>query len=149
MMGSNKMVLIAHRGNTSGPDPINENKPDYIIEAVSKYDVEVDVWRDNDSWWLGHDRPQYKVNEQYIMNDRFWCHAKNLEAFRALLDLNVRCFWHQEDDYTLTSTGVIWTYPLQDTTDKSVIVCQSLAQTLCYSEKNIYGICSDYIGELK
>jgi hypothetical protein len=149
MMGSNKMIRIAHRGNTSGPDPINENKPDYIIEAASRYDVEVDVWKDNDSWWLGHDYPQYKVDEQYIMNDRFWCHAKSLKAFEALLRLNARCFWHQEDDYTLTSTGIIWTYPLQETTHRSVIVCQSMEQTLHYYKKRIHGICSDYVGGIR
>lgn len=50
-------IVIAHRGNISGPDPEQENKPEYLQAALDKgYDVEVDVWgsyQDN-VWWAGH-----------------------------------------------------------------------------------------------
>jgi hypothetical protein len=28
-----------------------------------------------------------------------------------MLDNNIHCFWHQKDDFTITSQGFIWTYP--------------------------------------
>jgi glycerophosphoryl diester phosphodiesterase len=39
------MKLIAHRGNTEGPNPLEENKPEYIEEAIENgFDVEIDIW---------------------------------------------------------------------------------------------------------
>ena len=38
------MILIAHRGNVSGPNPEMENNPLYIDRALEKgYDVEIDI----------------------------------------------------------------------------------------------------------
>jgi len=38
------MKLISHRGNLFGPNPTNENNPDYILNAIELgYDVEIDV----------------------------------------------------------------------------------------------------------
>ena len=38
------MFLISHRGNVNSIDRFNENKPDYIKNALDlNYDVEVDV----------------------------------------------------------------------------------------------------------
>lgn len=59
------MKLIAHRGNTLGPDSANENKLYYITKALRDgFDVEVDVRIEtyainNYKVWLGHDRGDY------------------------------------------------------------------------------------------
>ena len=38
------MNFIAHRGNTSGPQPSFENTEDYLQDAIDKgYHVEVDI----------------------------------------------------------------------------------------------------------
>ena len=42
-----------------------------------------------------------------------WCHAKNFEALEYLTRCAAHCFYHQEDDYTITSRGFIWAYPGQ------------------------------------
>ena len=61
--------------------------------------------------------------EWLLDNSRYlWIHCKNLDALYALHaqeDLNY--FWHQEDDFTLTSQGIIWTYPNKPITNRSVI----------------------------
>ena len=43
------MKLIAHRGNIDGPNVNEENKPEYILQAIEKgYFVEIDLWyKDN------------------------------------------------------------------------------------------------------
>ena len=56
------MYLISHRGNLDGPNVKDENKPNYILYALSKgYDVEIDVRIYKDKFFLGHDEPQYKI----------------------------------------------------------------------------------------
>ena len=38
------MILISHRGNLDGPQPENENRPDYIEKALLNYNVEIDIF---------------------------------------------------------------------------------------------------------
>ena len=68
------MLLIAHRGNTFGPNPEKENSPDYIMDAIDRgYDVEIDVWVREDRFLLGHDEGLYSVEIGFLSNERFWC----------------------------------------------------------------------------
>lgn len=141
------MFLISHRGNITGTQPDRENTPEFINEAVVRgFDVEIDVWYKGDQLFLGHDYPQHKVGKEYIKNNKFWCHAKNLEALEYLINNNIRCFWHQEDDFTLTTDNFIWTYPKKMVCKKSIIVCNSLEESEKYVNTEISGICSDYVG---
>lgn len=136
------MIKIAHRGNTVGPSPL-ENSPGVLLEAISKgFDVEVDIRLTNKGWFLGHDGPVYKIGDLFIdqIKDNAWFHCKNLEALESLDKKIYKYFWHQEDDFTLTSNGYIWTYPGKNVTTKSIIVDLNLNNK--YS--NIYGICTDY-----
>ena len=56
------MKIIAHRGNTDGPNPLEENKPKYIDAAIEKgFDVEVDLRMSSEGLFLGHDKPDYPV----------------------------------------------------------------------------------------
>ena len=144
------MKLISHRGNISEINPELENSPEYVTHALERgFDVEVDVWLLGEDWYLGHDTPDYKVTLEFIKNNKLWCHAKNLNALQSMLKYNIHCFWHQEDDYTITSRGIIWTYPGKPTTQRSVIVAKSESTTLQLFNENIYGICSDYVGLVK
>jgi len=60
---------------------------------------------------------------------------------------DIHCFWHQEDDVTLTSKGYIWTYPGKDLTENSIVVMPEkyLEKWWEYSFKKCRAICSDYI----
>ena len=45
------MILIAHRGNINGPNPIEENKPEYLLSTIEKgYHVELDLWYINNKY---------------------------------------------------------------------------------------------------
>lgn len=135
--------LIAHRGNTAGPKPERENDPEYLLNAVDKgFDCEVDVWFINDRLWLGHDEPTYAVTQNFISNNAFWNHAKNLEALEFMLVNNIHCFWHEQDERTLTSKGYIWTYPNKQVTTKSVICLQNEKDAV---PEGCFGICSDWV----
>ena len=138
------MILISHRGNLNGKKVDEENSPKYIIKALEEgFDVEIDVWYINNNFFLGHDGPEYKVEIKFLENKKLWCHAKNLDALLHLSKINSIYFWHQEDDYTLTSNGYIWTYPGKILTKQSICV---LPETTNIKKiYDCYGICSDFI----
>ena len=135
------MILIAHRGNMNGPNEY-ENGQKYCEEAIAQgFNIELDVWY-TDTWWTGHDSPQYRVDPDFLLKQEVWCHAKNIKALKELLELGAHCFFHQNDNVTLTSQQYIWTYPTQPLTEKSICVLPEL-QTI--DVDGCAGICSDYI----
>jgi hypothetical protein len=144
------MIWISHRGNLSGSNPHMENKPDYILEAIaSDFEVEVDVWKLKDEWFLGHDEGQYKIKNDFLLNGKIWWHAKNLEALEELILLNAKCFWHNIDNYTLTSNNYIWTYPGYPLTSNSICVMPEKFSLENKNFKICAGVCSDIIKEYR
>jgi len=142
------MIKIAHRGNINGPSH-KENQTSYLMDAVNAgYDVEFDLWKINDLLWLGHNGPEYLIKETFLLDigHAAWIHCKNLDALHFLNTTfpQLNYFWHQEDDYTLTSQGFIWAYPGKESTDRTVLV--DLDGTS--NKTNIYAICSDRVGEI-
>tara|TARA_B100001057_G_C22784732_1_gene925093 strand:- start:782 stop:1216 length:435 start_codon:yes stop_codon:yes gene_type:complete len=144
------MHFISHRGNLYGPNKKMENKPEYITDAISRgFEVEIDVYFYNNNLWLGHDKPEYKIDISFLKNSKIWCHSKNLGALNYLIDnFKINTFWHQNDDYTITSKGYIWAYPNKVVTKKAILVVEN---NIKKSEipKECLGICSDYIANLK
>lgn len=143
------MKYIAHRGLFNGPDVNLENRPEQIKVALAKrYDCEIDVWKIKDEWFLGHDRPDYKVNEWFLHQQGLWLHCKNLDALYGLTNTHLNYFWHQEDDFTLTSRQYIWTYPGKHLTKNSIAV-QPEARDEWWewtlSCKDIAGVCTKYV----
>jgi hypothetical protein len=140
------MIYISHRGNIDGSS-LTENYPIHITNALALgYDVEIDVWLVNNKLYLGHDGPNFKTEVQlsYLKNKKFWCHAKNVEALELMLKNDIHCFWHQEDDVTITSRGYIWTYPGKKlATSQAIAVLPELF--LEWDTTSAVGICSDYI----
>lgn len=126
------MRLIAHRANLYGPDTRTENTIKKTMECFDNgFDVELDVWKFNNNLFLGHDSPNYLNNPVdidflYAHRDRLWLHAKNADAFHSLhsdvsgKDFNY--FWHQKDDFTITSKGYHWVYPGKSIDKNSVWV---------------------------
>ena len=143
------MKIIAHRGNITGRNPEYENHPDYILDAIwAGYEAEIDVWWENGHWFLGHDAPTYSINSNFLENKKLWCHAKNFQAFKLMLkNRSIHCFWHQEDDYTMTSQGYIWTYPGKKIDTTSVIVKPEENNFLISSRA--HGVCTNFSAKVK
>lgn len=152
------MKLIAHRANLGGPDPSVENNLEQIDKCIELgYDVEIDLryHKATDTLWLGHDEPQYQITRWWMAQrvDKLWIHCKDLDT---LHDMTVNTsgynyFWHQEDDYTLTSKRHIWAYPGKSYSSNTVIVMPEWKNldwdTLRVT--NCYGVCTDYPDKLK
>lgn len=141
---------ISHRGNIDGRVINAENSPEQISFALSQgFEVEIDVWFVEDSFYLGHDEPLYLIEETFLENDKLWCHAKNEESFYKMLsNPNIHSFWHQTDDFTLTSKGIPWVFPGKKISENSIWV---LPEKTPYKNiiLNCLGICSDYISRYK
>ena len=73
-------MLISHRGNINGRFESYENEPNYIDKAISNgFDVEIDMWWIDGKTFLGHDIPQYEVDDKWLEErmDKLWIHCKN------------------------------------------------------------------------
>jgi len=146
------MILIAHRGNTFGPNPKMENSPDYILDALERgYDVEIDVWYSSYSkeWYLGHNAAQYKVEESFLKNNSVWCHAKTVETFLQLLDIGAHTFFIDKDYATLTSKRYIWLSPTHgEIISGTICVMPEDARWKDANKDQLrecQGICSDFV----
>lgn len=132
-------------------NPELENSPSYIQDAIDAgFDVEIDVWYIDDQWFLGHDEPQYKVDNKFLVSRRnkLWCHAKNTDALFHMIRLGViHCFYHQSDDVVLTSRNYLWTFPGRQLTKISIAVLPEQTDWTMEDLAECSGICSDYISK--
>lgn len=141
------MILISHRGNLEGKKEKLENHPDYIEEAKKKgFDVEIDVWFIKNNFFLGHDEPQFRVDSKFLEDQKLWCHSKNSDALKELSKLNCHFFWHNTDDYTITSKGFIWIYPGKPILKNGICVMPEKIKNI---NIDCRGICSDFIKSYK
>jgi len=138
------MIVISHRANLEGPSS-KENSIENIYTCLARgIDVEIDVWWKDGNFFLGHDQPEtLLLSQKLLLEQGVWCHAKNLEAAEKLRDINAHYFWHQEDDFTITSRGFFWTYPGRKLGSNSIAVLPELD----LDNENFHlalGVCTDY-----
>ena len=107
------MKIISHRGNINGKDQKKENSINKIEKTIKKFDCEIDLWIWKNKLYLGHDKPQYQIDKNFLYKNinKLWIHAKNKNAINFLHKTNLHWFWHENDKMTLTSKNIIWSYP--------------------------------------
>lgn len=153
------MKIIAHRGLLDGPNPELENRPDTIQKALDDgFEVEIDLHIKDGNLWLGHDGPTYPITHSFINHEnrsRLWVHAKTLETASYCCDMlgsYTNWFFHQNDDCTIISNWIVWTYPRASIPlfHNSVAVLPELVYTDSQiREFDCYGICTDYANKFK
>lgn len=149
------MILISHRGNIDAVRPWYENDPAYIDEAIeSGYNVEIDIRFIDNELYLGHDTPDYKINLIWLLDrtDKIWIHTKNFGALHYLINKNLKTFYHQKENHTIiNNSNLIWSHELSEANEKSIIPLISLNDIKNNYNiiNNVYGICSDYVENLK
>ena len=139
------MILISHRGNLNGPNEVRENSPYYIMEAIDEgYDVEVDLWWVDGKVYLGHDKPQYEVSDEWLGEriDKLWVHCKNVELLNWIRSTTLHYFWHEEDTLTLTSKNYMWVYPGKQPVIGSIAIMPEIHND---DVSKCLGVCSDFI----
>jgi len=143
------MRLISHRGNINGKNVELENTIEYIVRAKDLgFEVEIDVWYVDGIYYLGHDFPKIPIEEYFLEDTKFWCHAKNFESLMMMSqNKKIHYFWHEEDNYTLTSKGIIWVYPGKNLIENSICVLPEQHKLQKKDVTHCLGVCSDYIEE--
>ena len=150
------MIYIAHRGLINGPNFELENNPEWIAQVLKMgYSAEIDLRVYNGKMYLGHDEPQYEVDFDFLRNnkDKLWIHAKDHVALEWMVRTGslLNYFWHDSDDYTLTSYGYIWTYPGKPLNPFSICVQPERARGFkpeLFNEKCV-GVCSKFVGSMQ
>ena len=145
------MRYIAHRGNLTGPIPEQENKPEYIDIAIAAgYDVEIDLRTKEEKLYLGHDHPDHEITLNWLekRKENLWIHIKDYGALVTVMDTDLMYFCHEQDRYTLTSNGYIWSHDLNNKmNDKCIVPLLSIEQVDNYKQANFYAVCTDYVLE--
>lgn len=146
-------LLISHRGNTNGINREKENSLEYIQEALNKeFFVMVDVFLIGDKHLaLGCDSPQYPTTIDFLKNNNIICKAKSIECFDFLLTNQIHSFYHNHDDCSLTSGGLIWTRPGNNITERCIFTMPEWIMNDITEIKDLEcaGICSDKIELIK
>lgn len=145
------MKIISHRGNLKGSDPKNENTQKQINIALKKsFDVEIDLWKVNDEFFLGHDKPEHKIKLNWLneRKENLWIHTKNFLAFEELLKINnnYKFFYHTNEPLVFISNGVIWSHKPHEIyyPEKCIIPLLDKNSLTDIKKKNWLGICTDY-----
>ena len=147
------MRIISHRGNIEGPNILVENTPKQIDLAIQKYDVEIDIWVVDTKIYLGHDKPETCIDLSFLQKrkDKLWIHCKNFKALEYMNNLEgYNYFYHTNEDYILTSKGIVWVYPGKQLLKNSIWVMPENnidINNIYYNE--LFGICTDYPEKIK
>jgi hypothetical protein len=141
-------LWILHRGLTNGPNLLLENKESLLkIRLQEGWDIEVDLWLHEGALWLGHDTPEFLLEDRSLLeNPKAWIHCKNLEmlAYMTENQPGAPFFSHDTDPATLTSNGYIWCYPGFQAGPKSILVMPERVPAMIIDYSTIAGICTDY-----
>lgn len=146
-----KIKIIAHRGNLSGPSEL-ENLPEQIDKCLAmNFDCEVDIWVTQKNILLGHDFGEYDITFEWLhaRASNLWIHCKNQESLfflKSQKNSQLNFFWHQNDNYILTSKNDIWVFPGVSLIPGSVAVLPEIwtKPELAKSISECKGICTDF-----
>jgi hypothetical protein len=144
------MIIISHRANLNGPDKQSENNPQQIKKVISEgFNVEIDLWKQDDRIYLGHDSPEILINDSFLFDipNSLWIHCKNIESaeFCCLNDLT--WFGHDVDNYvSIFGKKNIWRHPNSNSkfTKNTIAVLPELSRLSVNDLNSISGICTDY-----
>ena len=156
------MILISHRGNISSKNLSIENRFNQIKLCLFEYkiSVEIDLWYINNTFYLTHDpifdnSSKEEANNllEFIYNNphyhsNLFVHCKNKDAFIKMQQNNrfkfLNLFMHEDDPFTVTTTGFIWAHPksFQERKDSIFVDINNIINK---NDREILGICTDHI----
>ena len=156
------MHVISHRGQLDGPSSEQANYPNHLSSIIKLYAdllFEIDLWIDSNGYALGHDFPQYPVSYSFLehISSRSIFHIKNIQTCsqEAILSLSkvtssFHYFSHEEDNFTLTSQGWIWSHPKNGILPNTIAVMPENSLSVAEIYKlpqlcpDLVGVCTDY-----
>jgi hypothetical protein len=142
------MRLYSHRGNLSGKSRF-ENEPLFLEDAIAAgFFVEVDLWKMDGKYFLGHDGPEHPVELGRFDREEVIFHLKNAHVPPLT---KADAFAIDNDRYVLTLRGRLWTNYGQPANDLSIMCAPDLVGVerplddfLREIGPDAYGICTDH-----
>ena len=161
MINIYKFKLISHRGLLNGPSSKMENNISNIIDNIKKYPFlinELDIWINSDSIYVGHNCPNYSIDKKLLFENsrNLILHIKGINSFSVeslqLIQEIIKkchCFSHQDDDFTLTNKGWIWSHPSKGFIENTICVLPETINSLdlavkIFNFEKLHGVCTDY-----
>ena len=149
------MRLISHRGNLfAGQTAPKENTEQAVYEALSLgFEVEVDLWKVNSNYYLGHDYPQNQVSFWFLVKNsrKLWFHCKNKAAFRIFRYFGG--FMHESEPFVESKTIFSkwrWNHSSNHNFDnRSVCVMPELHNLSIEDYRTAGAVCSDDIANIE
>jgi hypothetical protein len=95
-------TIISNFGNLNGPIPEQENKPEYIINALNKnFHVKTNIWLHNDKLFLGTFKPDYQVTSNFIREANLWMQCMDIETLQFITKIlpYANFFFINNDNY--------------------------------------------------
>lgn len=147
------MIYIAHRGLIDGHDDDKENNPEWIRKVLDMgYSAEIDLRYASGKLMLGHDKGIHPVSLDFLLENRqkLWIHTKDFEAMEYVSGRGLNHFWHDTDEYTMTSFGYIWCYPGKKLPSTGICVQPEWDSSFDYNnfKPKCMGICSKYVDRI-
>lgn len=144
------MKYISHRGNINGRVNEWENHPDYIQKTMNfGYEVEIDIWKNENNLFLGHDKPTFKIKIDWLLSkkNKLWIHCKNDTALFYLNKFEkLNIFYHVNDPFTISSANIILINPFFDTKYRDgILMMPELSKFNLEDIKKFNGIITDNI----
>lgn len=149
------MLLISHRGNIHGRKPESENHPEYIKIALrSGFYVECDLIVYKGQLILAHPHPDgsvgwsenNRVDEKFLQNPHLLVHCKTHETLIVARQIDgCHFFYHDKDDFTVTSKGWPIAHSSQGAKKKTICMLPEINGLSKESIEGCLGVCSDMI----
>lgn len=151
--------FICHRGNLSQKVLEDENKPDILDQRINEgYHIELDVWVKDDKYFLGHDRPETKIEWSWLMKhlSQKYIHCKDGATLEHMIlrsgqeGFNPNLFYHTVEDYAITTRGSIIVLPGKKLLTGSINMMPELAseQRPLEERRKALAVCSDSLSYL-
>lgn len=154
------MLYISYRGVYDGTNYEDANTPNQIGKAFNAgYSCMVDVWRVDNTLYLGSDQPLIQVTEKYLQGKRFWINARNTDMQTWITaqssTLYPNYFWFNTPNpppaYVTASNGKLITPGTVPINNNSVIYLPEVSDRSFLTTVHLrcYGVCSTNLSFIK
>ena len=151
------MLYISYQGIFDGKNYEDANTPDQIGTSFNNgFSCMVDVWRIDDTLYVGSEQAPISVTDSYLRGNRFWIKCANQETYdwfttQSLIQYPNYFYQPNSMANVSTSSNKLWTPGTVPVNDTSIIVLPEIQDRGLFSTVHLrcYGVCSTYLTFIK
>ena len=151
------MLYISYQGIFDGKNYEDANTPDQIGRSFNNgFSCMVDVWRIDNTLYVGSEQAPISVTDNYLRGNRFWIKCANQETYdwfttQSLIQYPNYFYQPNSMANVSTSSNKLWTPGTVPVNDTSIIVLPEIQDRGLFSTVHLrcYGVCSTYLTFIK